>query len=201
MTQHVFPAYQALYAPNAARKYLNAEERERFLVAARQAPPQVRTLCETLLMTGCRITEVLSLSPGAIQARECVIVIRSLKKRERLAVRQVPIPAALVDRLVAAHQLDRQRPSTECSYLWPWHRGHAWRQVKQVMQAAEITGIQACPRGLRHGFGVHAVRTGVPLTEIQRWLGHADLSTTAIYLHVVGPDERLIAERMWVGFD
>ena len=199
MTEHVFPAHQALYAPNAARKYLNADERQRFLAAAQQAPPLVRTLCETLLLTGCRITEALNLSPGAIQTREGVIAIRSLKKRERLMVREVPIPVTLVDQLVAVHQLDRRRAVTDCQYLWPWHRGHAWRMVKQVMAVADISGIQACPRGLRHGFGVHAVRVGVPLTDIQRWLGHAALSTTAISLQAIGPDERLVAERMWRG--
>ncbi|MBO6674105.1 MAG: tyrosine-type recombinase/integrase [Rhizobiales bacterium] len=197
MTQHVFPAYQALYAPNAARKYLNADERQRFLVAARQASPPVRTLCETLLFTGCRITEALNLSPAAIQSREGVVAIRSLKKRERLVIREVPIPTMLIDLLVASHKLDQRQPSSECPYLWPWHRGHAWRHVKQVMAAAEISGIQACPRGLRHGFGVHAIRSGVPLTLVQRWLGHAALSTTAIYLDAIGPEERLMAERMW----
>lgn len=199
MTQHVFPAYQALYAQNADRKYLNAEERQRFLVAARQAAPDVRTLCETLLFTGCRVTEALNLSPATIQTREGVIAIRSLKKRERTVIREVPIPITLVDLLVTTHQLDRQRSSADCTYLWPWHRGHAWRQVKQVMAAAEIAGTHACPRGLRHGFGVHAIRSGVPLTLVQRWLGHAALSTTAIYLHAIGPEERLFAERMWAG--
>lgn len=66
-----------------------------------------------------------------------------------------------------------------------------------VFAAAGIRGTQAMPKGLRHGFGVHAVQCGVPLPLIQRWLGHADLTTTAIYTQVLGPEERSIAARMW----
>ena len=70
-------------------------------------------------------------------------------------------------------------------------------QVKAVMMQARICGRHASPKGLRHGFGVHAVRSGVPLNLVQRWLGHAQLSTTAIYADIVGPEEIAMAERMW----
>lgn len=53
------------------------------------------------------------------------------------------------------------------------------------------------PKGFRHGFGVHAIRCGVPPDLVQRWLGHADIWTTAIYTQVMGPEERSIAARMW----
>lgn len=52
-------------------------------------------------------------------------------------------------------------------------------------------------KGLRHGFGVHATVQGVPLHMLQRWLGHAQLSTTAIYADAVGKEEQDIAARMW----
>ncbi len=65
------------------------------------------------------------------------------------------------------------------------------------MAEAEITGLQASPKGLRHGFGVQAVQSGVPLNLVQKWLGHAQLSTTAIYANAVGPEEHAIAMRMW----
>ncbi|MEH3063108.1 MAG: tyrosine-type recombinase/integrase [Methylobacterium radiotolerans] len=73
----------------------------------------------------------------------------------------------------------------------------AWRQIKDVMREAGVGATAACPKGLRHGFGVHAVRSGVPLNLLQRWLGHADIATTAIYADVMGPEEREIAARMW----
>jgi integrase len=65
------------------------------------------------------------------------------------------------------------------------------------MKAAEVHGAAANPRGLRHSFAVWAVAAAVPLTMIQKWMGHADLATTAIYLDACGAEERRIAWRMW----
>ena len=73
----------------------------------------------------------------------------------------------------------------------------AYRWVKNVMEEADIYGPQACPKGLRHGFGIHAVLSGVPLNMLQKWMGHADIRTTSIYANAVGPEELRIAERMW----
>lgn len=53
------------------------------------------------------------------------------------------------------------------------------------------------PKGLRYGFGVQAIRLGVPLNLLQRWLGHADIATTSIYANLLGPEESEIASRMW----
>ena len=61
---------------------------------------------------------------------------------------------------------------------------------------AGISGPQASPKGLRHGFGVAAVQAGSPLNMVQKWLGHTQLSTTAIYADAVGAEEQAIAERM-----
>jgi integrase/recombinase XerD len=74
-----------------------------------------------------------------------------------------------------------------------------WRRVCEVMARAGVRGPQASPKGLRHGFGVAAVTAGVPLNLVQKWLGHAQLSTTAIYADAVGEEEHAIAARMWRG--
>ena len=58
-------------------------------------------------------------------------------------------------------------------------------------------GPHACPKGLRHGFGVQAVSKGIALNMVQKWLGHAQLTTTAIYANAVGAVEQSIAARMW----
>jgi integrase/recombinase XerD len=55
----------------------------------------------------------------------------------------------------------------------------------------------ACPKGLRHGFGIRAADRSVPTNLIQRWMGHASPTTTAIYLDAVGLEERQFASRMW----
>ncbi|MCP1839127.1 site-specific recombinase XerD [Bradyrhizobium sp. USDA 4524] len=46
---------------------------------------------------------------------------------------------------------------------------------------SQIVGRAACPRGLRHSFGVGTLQAGVPLNRVQSWLGHSRMSTTAIY--------------------
>ena len=65
------------------------------------------------------------------------------------------------------------------------------------MEAAGINGLPATPKGLRHGFGIKAVTCNVPLNMTQKWLGHARISTTAIYTEAVGAEEKEIAQRMW----
>jgi site-specific recombinase XerD len=50
-----------------------------------------------------------------------------------------------------------------------------------------------------HAFGVGALRAHVPLNLLQRWLGHARISTTAIYAAASGPEEFAIAQRFWTG--
>lgn len=182
------PRHWRLHSPHGQRKYLNADERRRFLAAADEAAPELRTFCHMLAWTGCRLSEARGLHSGDIDAAGSV-TIRSLKKREHPTVREVPVP----DHLVA---LLRAMPSTN-GRCWPWARTTAYRHVKDVMAAAGIAGLHASPKGLRHGFGVQAVRAGVPLNLLQRWLGHADIATTAIYADAMGAEEREIAARMW----
>jgi site-specific recombinase XerD len=81
--------------------------------------------------------------------------------------------------------------------LWPWRRETAWRLIKDTMRRAGVVGRQACPRGLRHAFGVGTLHAGVPLNLVQRWLGHARISTTAIYASASGPEELDFAARFW----
>ena len=80
--------------------------------------------------------------------------------------------------------------------LWEYSLRSAARYIKEVMIEANITGVRACSRGLRHGFAVNAVRI-VPITLVQRWLGHSNLETTAIYLNVIGCEEREFAMKIW----
>jgi len=66
------------------------------------------------------------------------------------------------------------------------------------MKLADIDGPQATAKGLRHGFGVYAIANcEIPLNMVRKWLGHAELKTTAIYENAVGKEEREIAKKMW----
>lgn len=185
----------SLHTSSGARKYLDAAERCRFIAAAMAAPLSLQLLCLTLAHTGCRISEALALTPDSLRASEGVIAFRSLKKRSQfVVVREVPVPDEVLSGLVV---LAGDCASTE-DRLWHWGRVRAWQLIKAMMASAGIRpGPHATIKGLRHAFGLHAVRSGVPLNFVQRWLGHASMSTTAIYLQAVGPDEREIAARMW----
>ena len=65
------------------------------------------------------------------------------------------------------------------------------------MNEAGISGIHATPKGLRHGFGVRAAMAGIPVTKIQKWMGHADIANTAIYLDVKDEEDRELMSRTW----
>jgi integrase len=69
--------------------------------------------------------------------------------------------------------------------------------ARATMCQAGIVGPMCCPKGLRHGFGMRAASRNVPTNLIQRWMGHASATTTAIYLDAVGAEERRFASRMW----
>jgi len=103
------------------------------------------------------------------------------------------VPVDSFDALAETHELDERD-----QHLWRFTRFRGWQLVKAVMREASIVeGPHMTPKGLRHSFGIHAVRSGVPLNLVQRWLGHASMKTTAIYLDALGEEEREIAARMW----
>ena len=189
-----------LYDFTGHRKYLTNDERTAFLSAAEQAPREVRTFCSVLTYTGCRISETLALTADRIDLQANVIVFETLKKRQPGIYRVVPVPAPLlevVDLVHGVRDVQARRDVGRKHRLWPWSRMTGWRRVREVMARAEITGPHATPKGLRHGFGVAAVSAGSPLNMIQKWLGHAQLSTTAIYADAMGAEERDIARRLW----
>lgn len=186
----------SLFTMAGQRKYLSPDERRRFLAtASSQTRPEVRTFCMVLAHSGCRISEALSLTLSAFDLAEGFVAIRCLKKRGRTPiVREVPLPPDVISALRLVHGAD---PSST-KRLWPWSRSRAWQIVKAVMaDAGTEGGPHASPKGLRHGFGLHAIRSGVPINLVQRWLGHASINTTAIYLQAMGREEREIAARMW----
>ena len=181
-----------LFDSQGRRKYLCRAELERFLAAAGNLPPRERAFCQTLAYSGGRLAEVLALRKMDIDRKQGAIVIKSLKKRDKTHHRSVPVPPALIATLELVFDLGRGKGS---QVLWPVTIRQANRWVMRAMHAAGLE--QYSPRSLRHTFGVTAVTSGVPLTAIKKWLGHADLKTTAIYVNAMGDEERGLAERMW----
>lgn len=194
----------SLFTLAGERKYLSPSERSRFYGALSVLEhPTHKTFCETIYWTGCRPSEALALSPLNIDADEGMVILRSLKKRGKLKgrhFRPVPVPIEFIERLDDTHSIraSQAQPGRGADMrLWPFSRTTGWRLVRTVMTAAEIDGVRACARGLRHALGVHAAVREIPETRIRFWLGHASLETTAIYLDAIGAEDRAIAERMW----
>ena len=179
-----------LHDAEGRRLYLTEEERRAFLHAAAKAPRDVRTFCATLHATSCRISEALALTAERVDLSGRVVVFESVKKRRRGVFRAVPAPPELLDALDMVHgvrEAQRRGGRAAKAPLWPWSRMTAWRRVREVVAVAGIAdGPHACPKGLRHGFGVQAVSKGIALNMVQKWLGHAQLTTTAIYANAVG---------------
>ena len=171
------------------RKYVSEDERHRFLLAARLLPAASACLCLTLALTGCRISEALTLARHQLDTERGTLTFKTLKQRKTM-YRSVPIPDELATQLQAL-------PMREDERFWRMHRATAWRLVKATMDGAGIAGPMACCKGLRHGFGMHAAGKNVPPNLIQRWMGHSSGATTAIYLDAVGLEEREFAQRMW----
>lgn len=185
-----------LYDRSNRRLYINRAERTRFLNVARTRAAPIAAFALTLAYTGCRLSEARFLTTRDLQPETRTLSIRCLKKRDKHVIREIPIPFELVRILLSI------APNDEGGYFWPSgmapvSRIRAYRWIKSIMAEAGIVGAQACPKGLRHGFGIHATLAGVQLHMLQRWMGHSSISTTAIYATVVGPEERKLAEKMW----
>lgn len=191
--------FYELFTSDGKRKYLNAAEQAKFIAAASQHERgEVRTFCLVLAHTGCRISEALALSAESIDLAEGAIVLQTLKQREKVRFRAVPVPPATLDALELVHGIRKARRSKRAGEpLWAWGRTQAWKHVAAVMAAAGVEGTHATPKGLRHGFGVLAAEKTRNPRLVQKWLGHATLDTTLIYLDLVGAEERAQAARMW----
>lgn len=175
------------------RKYLNEPERRLYLQAIKDEPDaQRRAFCLALFYTGCRISEALNVTVERIDLTGKAIVFETLKRRGRGYFRAVPIPDSLwrlLRQVLNGHETSAR--------VWDFSRASGYRLVTDYMEQAGIAGGMACPKGLRHGFAVACLAQKIPLPTVQKWLGHARLETTAIYLNVSGNEERELAKRLW----
>ena len=193
----------SLFTQIGERKYLSPTERSLFLKAAHyRSDPIHTTFCAMLHWTGCRPSEARAITALHVDTEAGFILIKSLKKRraphEQPHFRTVPVPHEFITQLENVHHVsERQSDDRRAHRLWPFSKTTAWRIVHEVMADANITGVRACAKGLRHAYGVQAAMTQVPINRIKSWLGHASLETTEIYLNTAGAEDRQIAERMW----
>ena len=147
-----------------------------------------RAIIETLYSCGLRVSELCNLRLSDLYLDEEFIRVHGKGKKERL----VPISHRAIDELNAWF-LDREKvsikPGNEDAVFVSFRRGTALSRITIfhiVKQLAEATGIRTTisPHTFRHSFATHLLEGGANLRAIQDMLGHEDIGTTEIYLHV-----------------
>lgn len=186
-------------------KILSVDEVTRLLATAHgavdakeaSAPERLRAarlacLLEVLYASGLRVSELIALPATAARAEGDVIVVRGKGGKERL----VPLGHAAPRAMQRYLGLRAEAKAEESRWLFPSFgesghvsRQHVGRELKLLASKAGIDPRKMSPHVLRHAFASHLLANGADLRIVQALLGHADVSTTQIYTHVL--DERL----------
>ncbi|MGQ0566410.1 MAG: tyrosine recombinase [Gemmobacter sp.] len=166
-------------------------------VTGRTEGDRLRHAClfEMAYASGLRVSELVGMPVAAARGNPAMILVRGKGGRERMVPLSGPARAALAAWLVhrdAAEEALRKAGTSASRHLFPGRgaAGHLTRQqmhglVKEVALAAGIDPARVTPHTLRHAFATHLLAGGADLRVIQTLLGHADLSTTEIYTHVL----------------
>jgi integrase/recombinase XerD len=170
-----------------ARAGLSAETPMARLRAARLV-----CLLEVLYATGLRVSELVALPETAARRDQRMIVVRGKGNRERMVPLNDAARRAMADYLA----LRAETKAPKSKWLFPsfgesghLSRQHFARDLKALAGAAGLKPSQVSPHVLRHAFASHLLQNGADLRVVQTLLGHADISTTQIYTHVL--EERL----------
>jgi integrase/recombinase XerD len=190
----------------ALPKFLSLEEVDRLL-----AQPDVttalglrdRAMIELLYATGMRVSELVSVRPADLRLDEQYLTCIGKGSKERL----IPIgeqAAAWVRRYVRdgrpalVQRSARKRAAAPRLFVnlrgGPLSRVGFWKVLKRYGRQAAVRS-PISPHVLRHSFATHLLERGADLRAIQMMLGHADLSTTQIYTHVLEARLRNAYER------
>jgi integrase/recombinase XerD len=185
-------------------KVLSEAEVDRLLTAARshgRLEDRVRNAClvELLYATGLRVSELVGLPVAAARGNPQMLLVRGKGGRERMVPLSPPARAALTEWLAlrdGAEEIARTQGRAPSPFLFPstGKEGHLTRHrfyglIKEIAVAGGVSPSKVTPHTLRHAFATHLLANGADLRAIQTLLGHADVSTTEIYTHVL--DERL----------
>jgi integrase/recombinase XerD len=187
-------------------KVLSIAEVDRLLATARSAidrPEQPKLerlraarlacLMEVLYASGLRVSELVALPVSAAERSARMLIVRGKGNKERLVPLNESAKAAMRDYLALLAEAGRHQKT---KWLYPSFgeaghltRQHFARELKELAVAAGLRPAQVSPHVLRHAFASHLLHNGADLRVVQTLLGHADISTTQIYTHVL--EERL----------
>jgi integrase/recombinase XerD len=179
--------------------YLRVEEIDKLLQAPDLASPigvRDRAMLEVLYSTGLRVSELLNLRTTDIDARMgCVRCIGKGDKERLVPIGRKALEA--VEQYLAQARPKFARPSSPPPHnqiLFLTRLGRRlsrvgiWKILHDYGMKLGLRG-RLTPHKLRHSFATHLLEGGADLRSVQLMLGHADISTTQIYTHVV--EERL----------
>ena len=189
-------------------KTLTLAEVDRLLRVAGQTDPaaplptrlraaRLACLVELLYATGLRVSELVALPASAARREARMIVVRGKGNKERLVPLNNAAKRATADYLALLTEArGKNGVSAGSKWLFPSFgdsghltRQHFARDLKALAAAAGLRPAQLSPHVLRHAFASHLLHNGADLRVVQTLLGHADISTTQIYTHVL--EERL----------
>jgi integrase/recombinase XerD len=191
----------------ALPKTLNVAEVDRLIsTAARRAETakgaermravRLNCLVEMLYATGMRVSELVSLPRNVLAGDARMLTIKGKGGRERLVPLNASAIAALDRYLRLGDEDDTIAAMVATKWLFPSKsaQGHLTRQrfgqdLKNLAGEAGLDASSVSPHVLRHAFASHLLDRGADLRAVQQLLGHADISTTEIYTHVL--EERL----------
>ena len=196
---------EGLARPTAQRplpKLLSPEQTQQLIQAAydlpqgsdKQMSDRLRIICliEVLYAAGLRVSELVSLPRAALDGP--FMLVRGKGGRDRMVPLSEPAQRAMADWL--AFQGDSGSP-----FLFPARgkSGHLTRQrfaqiLERLAIAAGIAPSGVSPHVVRHAFATHLVQGGADLRAVQHMLGHADISTTQIYTHVLDARKKQLVE-------
>ncbi|CFX06116.1 Tyrosine recombinase XerD [Candidatus Filomicrobium marinum] len=198
-------------APKSGRrlpKTLTVEEVDGLIDAARRRTEgtsgiermralRLHCLIELLYATGLRVSELVSLPRTVLRGDDRMLTIKGKGGRERLVPLNSGARTAL-QRYLSIGEEEHAALSATVATRWLFpsksDTGHLTRQrfaqdLKELAVAAGLAPESVSPHVLRHAFASHLLDRGADLRAVQQLLGHADISTTEIYTHVL--EERL----------
>ncbi|MDO4633297.1 MAG: site-specific tyrosine recombinase [Eubacteriales bacterium] len=156
-----------------------------------------KAMLELLYATGVRVSELLHLTMSDLQLNMGYIICRD-ESHERMIPFGNEAAKALITYLDGSrerllHGAESEILFTNCSGQ-PMSRQGFWKLIKSYVAKAGIDR-DITPHTLRHSFGVHLVQNGADLSAVQEMMGHADRSTTQMYLDMSAKRVREVYER------
>ena len=157
-----------------------------------------RAILALLYGTGIRVSECASLMESGVDLDACTITVTGKGGHERC----VPLNKQVV-RAMALYRHHRVAVMPRASFFRSRRgngmlRGAAYERVRTWGHRAKLTK-RVSPHRLRHTFATHLVRAGINIVTIRDLLGHKQITSTQIYLHVTADDLRSAAQKHPVG--